>query len=234
MILGYTNEEIVKKAVEYQSQISDGVAQYNYETGELFGAGFTTGEIENPANPVIEIFRLSQGERGEIDCNCNECPYRDEDAQYPGWETLYPETDEECCIDAYTDIDFHDDWEANWRECVEMQVRDVLKNYLGGTLSKLNDLRCELTYIIKGTGAYQQALQDNWEENVLDTYVDCAIDDGFTTEEDPLTYLDAEYEYLKNIARYAEAGTMEEELLLGKVAGCMMNNDLDGALQMLQ
>lgn len=234
MILGYTNDEIVEKAVECQSQITDGVAQYNYETGELFSAGFTTGETENPANPVIEIFRLSQGERGEIDCNCDECPYRDEDAQYLGWETVYPETREECCMDAYIDVDFTDEWESNWREIVEEQIRDILKDHLKDTISKLNNIRCELIYLTKGTGAYQQALHEHWEENVLDNYVDCATDDGFTIEGDALAYLNAEYEHVKNIARYSEAGTKDEEDLLGKVAEYMIKNDLDGALELLQ
>lgn len=76
MILGHDESKIVKMAVSYQSEIADGVVQYNYKTGELCSASFTTGTVENPANPVIEVFRLSQGESGKIDYDCGECPYR--------------------------------------------------------------------------------------------------------------------------------------------------------------
>lgn len=227
MILGYTNDKIVEKAVEYQSQMTDGVAQYNYETGEIIGAEFTTGETENPANPVIEVFRLSQGERGEIDYNCDECPYRDEDAQYPGWETLYPETREECCVDAYTDVDFQDDWESNWREIVEEQIRDVLKDHLGDTLSKLNEIRIAISDIVAPYN-YYNVRQENWEIDVIDIYVDSAIESGFTLDIEPLDYLDAEIQHFIGICEDSENEYLEK-------AGCLIRAmKLDEALELLK
>lgn len=227
MILGYTNDEIVKKAVECQSQITDGVTQYDYETGKLLSAGFTTGETENPANPVIEVFRLSQGERGEIDCNCDECPYRNEDAQYPGWETLYPETREECCIDAYIDVDFRDDWEENWREIVEEQIRDVLKDYLGNTLSKLNEIRIAISDIVAPYD-YHNVRQEDWEMRVLDNLVDNALESGFSFDNcSEFDFLDAEIQHFIGICEDSEneylekAGCLIEGMRLNEALKCL-------------
>lgn len=228
MILGYSNTEIVKKAVEYQSEITDGVVQYNYETGELFGAGFTTGETENPANPFIEIFRLPQGERGEIDCNCSECPFRDEDAQYPGWETLYPETHEECCVEAYIDVDFRDDWEENWEEIVEEEIRDVLSDYLGDTLSELNEIRIAISDIVAPYD-YYNVRQNNWEMRVLDNLVDMALESGFSFDDcSEFDFLDAEVQHFIGICEESEnkylrkAGYLIEAMRLDEALKCLL------------
>lgn len=228
MIFGKQNSEIVQLAVANQSAIADGVVQYNYKTGELFGASFTTGTLENPNNPFIEVFRLPQGEMGEIDCNCNECPFRNEDVRYEGWEKLFPETRKECCMEAYIDNDFEDDFDDNFRESVEEQIRDVLSNHLGDTISKLNEIRIAISDRIASYD-YFKVRTDNWEQNVLDTYVDSAFEDGFSTNGDPEGYLDAEVQSLANV-RFRE----DEVEFWSKVGNLIEDHDFDGALEMLQ
>ena len=227
MILGYTNEEIVKKAIEGYSQMTDGVAQYDYQNGKLLSAGFTTGETENPANPVIEVFRLSQGERGKIDYNCDECPYRNEDAQYPDWEKYYPETREECCIDAYIENNFDDDFENNFRESVEEQIRNVLLDYLGDTLSKLNEIRIAISDIVAPYN-YYNVRQEDWEMRVLDNLVDNALELGFSFDDcSKFDFLDAEIQHFIGICEESENEYLEK-------AGCLIKAiKLDEALKCL-
>lgn len=227
MILGHEESKILQLATDYQSEMTDGVVQYNYETGEIFGAGFTTGTIENPANPFIEVFRLPQGEMGEIDCGCDDCPFRNEDARYPDWEKLYPESREECCMEAYIDVDFRDDWESNWREIVEEQIRDVFKDYLGDTLSKLNEIRIAISDIVAPYD-YYNIRQDNWEMRVLDNLVDDALESGFSFDDcSEFDFLDAEVQHF--------IGTCEEsENEYLRKAGCLIEAmRLDEALKCL-
>ena len=42
----------------YNVQFADGVVQWDYKDKELYGASFTTGTLENPENPVIELYRI--------------------------------------------------------------------------------------------------------------------------------------------------------------------------------
>lgn len=238
MILGYTNTEIVKKAVENQSYMTDGVVQYNYVTGKVYGGAFTTGTIENPENPVIEIFRLPQGERGEIDCNCNECPFRYEDAQYPSWETLYPETREECCVEAYADDGFEEDFENNFKELVEEEIRDIINTHIGDELSKLNKIYLKYYELFENQQRYyQKYFNEDFEMDVIDELVDDALEDGFTLI-DPLDWLDSKiyFVHLKFdvCADYDVSLSNSQKELAKDVAMKLLENDLDGALELLQ
>lgn len=216
MILGYNEDQIVKMAVSCQSEITDGVVQYNYKTGKLCGASFTTGETENPANPVIEVFWLKQGEDGKIDYDCDECPHNNYDCRIS------------CCIDAYVDNYFDEDFENNFREHVESQIRDVLSDYIGETLSKLNDIRIAISDIIASYD-YLSIRQDDWEMRVMDSYVDNALDNGLNiTECTPIEYLDAEVVWISGIVDENRSET------LNKVGNLVENGDLDGALKLLQ
>ena len=228
MILGNSEEQIVKKAVSCQSEIADGVVQYNYETGELCVASFTTGTVENPAIPVIEVFRLPQGERGEIDYDCNECPFRCESARYDGWEKLYPATSEECCMNAYIDNDFDDDFDDNYRESVESQIRDVLSDYIGDTLQKLDEIRIAISDIVAPYD-YINVRQDNWYMNIMDSYVDNAMENGLNiTETDAIGYLDAEVQYIGSV-RFDENASETLQRV-----GCLVEDGkLDEALKLL-
>ena len=230
MILGNKISKILKTATEYQSEMTDGVVQYDYETGKLFGAGFTTGTLENPANPFIEVYRLPQGERGEIDCKCYEnddCPFWDD---YFGGHFDEDIVDEwgdtriECCIGAFAD----DVDEEVIRESVEEQVRNILSEHLGGTISKLNEIRIAISDI-KTPYRYVDVRAENWEMDVLDVYVDSAIEHGFRLDIEPLDWLDAEVQNLANV-RFSE----DDVEFWGEVGCLIEDHNLDGALKMLQ
>ena len=228
MILGFDRNDIVKKAVSCQSEMTDGVVQYNYETGKLFGASFTTGTVENPANPFIEVFRLRQG---EIKCyDCNDCPYDDEEfinRMKKESPNLYT-SKEECCKDAYFDElleSFYDDFDDNFRDGVEMQIRDVLSDHLGDTISKLNEIRIELSDRFEPWN-YVNVRQENWEMDVLDSYVDNAMENGFTTTVSPRDWLDAEIESI--------CFGLEEDKEYVDFVHTLRDGDFDGALKLLQ
>lgn len=215
MILGKSVGEIVRKAVEYQSEMTDGVVQYNYEDGELFGAGFTTGTIENPANPFFEVFRLPQGERGEIDCKCHEtddCPFWIEDDDYHAGGYYdeehvdqYGDSRLDCCIGA-----MEEDFEEEIKQTVTQEVSHVMKKYIYQTLEDLNEFYCEAISIIE-PHRYLSVLTGNQVEDVFDTYVENAVEYGVNINEcTPMEYLASEVEYLKNYIKYAD---VKSELL---------------------
>ena len=55
-------------------QFADGVVQLNLDSGELSGVPFTQGTLENPENPFVEIYRLSQRfDPQDICSDCNGC-----------------------------------------------------------------------------------------------------------------------------------------------------------------
>lgn len=228
MIFGKQESEIVSLAVQHQSSMTDGVVQYNYETDKVYGASFTTGTIENPANPVIEVFRLPQGESGEIRYECDDCPFQNEDARYDGWEKIYPATREECCIDAYVDNDFSDDFENNFKESVEEQVRDVIDDYIGDVLDKLNRIRIAVSDICE-PWKYFDVRQDDWKMRTLDDYVDQAMENGFTTTScTPIEWVDGEVQYVAQLLRFSENEKLQK-------AGCLIEDgNLNGALELLQ
>ena len=226
-------------AVEFQSEITDGVVQYDYQNRELFGAGFTTGTVENPSNPFIEVFRLPQGERGEINCKCYEngdCPFWIEsEDDYCGGHFDEDITDEcgnnriTCCIDAYIDVDFDRDFEDNFNESVEEQIRDVLSDHLGSTISKLNEIRIAISDRLSPYN-YFEVRNDEWEMDILDCYVDYAVSNGFTTNVEPREYLDAEIQHLVGLCE----DRCDDTDYWNKVAKLIREHDFDGALEMLQ
>ena len=229
MILGNDISKIVKMASDYQSGMADGVVQYNYETGEFFGAGFTTGTVENPANPFIEVFRLPQGEEGEFDCKCHEngdCPFWIEDENCFDDEMVDKYGDDRitCCINGALE-----DWdlENEIRESIESQIRDLLSDHLGDTISKLNKIRVEISDRLAPWN-YFNVRQDNWEMRVLDTYVDNAIDYGFRIDGDPKAYLDSEIQHLAGV-RFRR----EDSEFWNKVGSLIEDCDFDGALELL-
>lgn len=235
MIFGFSKEEIMSKAVECQSSMTDGVVQYNYEDGKLFGAGFTTGTLENPANPFIEVYRLPQGERGEFDCKCHEngdCPFWIEsEDDFCGGHFDEEMTDEygdnrvTCCINSSLE-----DWdlEEEIKESIEEQVRDVISEYLGDTISKLNEIRIAISDIIASYD-YFNVRQDDWEMRVLDSYVDDAVENGFVIDCEPADYLDAEVSYIAEVTRYNIKGDVDWD----KVSQSIEEHDFERALELL-
>lgn len=216
-ILGSNETKILEIAMAYQSDITDGVVQYNYSTGELCGGAFTTGTVENPKNLVIEVYRLPQGESGKIDFKCEDCFVKDDEISY-----------RHCCINAYIyDGYFEDDFEDNYRESVEMQIRDILHSHLSDTIGKLNEIRIGISDIVAPYN-YSRVRNSDWEMRVLDSYVDTAMEDGFTLVP-PTDYLDGEIE---EIALRCE-NSYEGIEFWSEFAYKMREKDLDGALEML-
>lgn len=194
-MLGHSNEEILKLAVENQNEHFDGVVQYDYETQKLFGCSMSSNTLENPLNPFIEVFRLHQGERGEIDCKCSDCPYRKNGKFDDEMIDEFGGTRIECCIDGTLEnYDIREEVEEN----IDFQIRDVLSDHLSETISTLNNIRIAISDII-APHDYIKVRQEDWETKCLDNYVDSAIDNGFTTNIEPNQYLDAEIEHLANI-----------------------------------
>ena len=52
---------------------ADSVVQMDLDDGHLFGCSMTQGTMENPANNVIEIARISQNNHFDDMCVCDEC-----------------------------------------------------------------------------------------------------------------------------------------------------------------
>ena len=235
MVLGYTDEEILRAAVEGHSDMLNGVAAYDYDTGELCSCGYTTGESEHPDNHLIEIYRLHNGERGELDCHCwenGDCPFwiHDEDRIIGGYfdEDMVDEYGDrriDCCIDGVAaDLDLETD-------DLTGLVRSILKDHLGETIEKLNDIRLALLDITEPHHYIENRMED-WCYNVLDVYVDYAMDDGFTIKGDPQAYLESEVTQIENIALYGlDYGPVPDaKKIIERIRSC----DLDGALKLLQ
>ena len=81
----------------YNPQFTDGVVQLDLDSGELFGASFTQGTLENPENPFVEIWRTSQLEDFSLICQfCSryeEC-YSSDDSLVDEQQYI------ECCEDS--------------------------------------------------------------------------------------------------------------------------------------
>ena len=228
MILGNDEATILKLAVDNQSTMFDGVVQYDYEDEKMFGASFSTGTIENPANPLIEVFRLEQGERGELDCKCHEndnCPFWIEGHFDEDMIDVYGDDRITCCINGCLESW---DLEEDIREDLELQIREILSDHLSDTISKLNEIRIAISDILSPSD-YFNVRQDDWEINVLDTYVDYAVNDGFTTKITPESYLDSEIQYLAG-CQYFE----EDTEFWSKVGSLIEDYKFDEALKMLQ
>lgn len=199
MILGFETFEIIELANDHHSEITDGVVQYDYTTQEIHGAAFTTGTIENPENPFIELIRLPQGERGEIDCKCyetGECPFYQNGAFNENMIDEYGNKRIQCCIDGYIEDNIDD-----IKENIEKQIIEVLHSHLGNILSILNDIRIEINDKLN-PHEYIKVRQEDWELNILDSYVDAAMDFGFDINVEPADYVDAEIQYLSGICEF--------------------------------
>lgn len=176
MILGFQEDEIVKLAVENQNENFDGVVQYDYETGELYGCSMSQGETENPNNQVIEVFRLKQGEMGVIEYDCDDCPYNDEEAH------------RKCCMEAYIDNYFDEDFEDNFKEPLEKQIKEVIENHVDELLDVYARIRFKILDILRPED-YYNLINDDYKMRVIDNFVDMAYESGFslkTTAEDYL------------------------------------------------
>ena len=75
-IIRENKEEIIRQTLANTSSLCSGVAQIGIEDGKLYFGGFGTNEVENPANKVIEFYRIDRGFNAEeyLDClNCDDC-----------------------------------------------------------------------------------------------------------------------------------------------------------------
>jgi len=245
MIFNTENSKILQLAVAGQSQMTDGCALWDADNGKMVTGSYTTGTIENPENHLIEIYRLPQGESGQIDCKCHEngdCPFwiESEDDRCGGHfdEEMVDEYGDNrinCCIQGCLE-DF--DFEEEVRESVEQQVRDLISQVISDDLQKLDKIRLEKYRIFNSVVQYEQELMNNnYEMNVLDELVDMAIDSEFILVS-AKEFLSGDVDH---IASYFDAivnddfnSTSNEKALASKVANALYNYNLDEALELLE
>ncbi|MBR3362604.1 MAG: hypothetical protein IKG40_01610 [Bacilli bacterium] len=72
---------ICENVLDYVSDIEDGVAQINVETGELYYCGLGKNTSENPLNKCVEVYRLDCTIDKEDICEC----YSDCEDYYTPW-----------------------------------------------------------------------------------------------------------------------------------------------------
>lgn len=107
--------EIAKLGYEnYNVNFTDGVVQLDLSNGELFGASFTTGTLENPNNSFVEVWRVDKLEDFSVMCdNCSgyeDCHQMEEEEECKQYV--------ECCLESiYEEI-----WES-W-EFVENSIKE--------------------------------------------------------------------------------------------------------------
>lgn len=204
MIFGFDKEKIVKLAVENHSYMADGVVQYDYKDHEIFGAPFTTGTVENPANPFIEIYRLPQGEYTEGVCNCYDCPYDDEEfikkmKEELGSEEfnkLYPGK-EECCEDAAFDMLLEYFWDEIDEDYIRGEIRDIIDQQIGDKIDKLEAIYMRISEICDSTTLYQQKLSScNFIMGVKDDLEDDFYEHGFSENFDENYILAGEIDHV--------------------------------------
>lgn len=70
-IIGANVNNICENVLEYASDIEDGVAQINLETGELCYCGLGSNESENPLNKCVEVYRIDSNTCKEDVCDCD-------------------------------------------------------------------------------------------------------------------------------------------------------------------
>lgn len=195
-MFGVDNEKIVRLAFANQNEIFDGRVYLDYDTGKLIGVSMTPNTQPHPDDHLIEVYTLHAGERGVIDYHCEDCPYRygfsDEEER-----SCYPETKEECCLQAYIDNDFEDDYEDNYKEIVEERIRDIIEDLVGEELDKINEIRLEL---LEGQD-YINAVNDYFVIETIDEIVDNVFENGFSVDDD---FLGAEVIHLAEIFEYSE------------------------------
>jgi len=239
MIFNLDSTEIVKLAVENQNTHFDGVVQYNYESGKLFGCSMSTGETENPANPFIEVFRLHQGENVVLFVNHEECDGCDfYDAHHNTMtEDEMKATDRciECCIDAYVENGFEDDFEP-FKEGIERQIRDLISDVVFEDLDKLSEVRLEYFRHFAPARYNEELFNNSFESDVLDSLVEGAMDSEFkvlTAQE----YLSGDADNIANLCDEIVCDpvrTDSEKELASEVAELLRDFDYAGALEVLQ
>ena len=187
MIFGFDVNEIVKLAIENHSYMADGVVQYDYKDRKIFGAPFTTGTLENPANPFIEIYRLHQGEYTQNVCNCCDCPYVDEELLHKlqeeytpeEYKELYPGM-EECCEDAAFEMLCENFYDDIYEDDIRQQIREVINDQIGEQIYKLEKIYLKISEICDSTQLYQQKVfNNNFIMNIVDKLEDDFYENGF-------------------------------------------------------
>lgn len=195
-MFGVDNEKIVRLAFENQSDIYEGRVYLDYDNDEVIGAAMHPNEQTHPDDHLIEIYCLHSGERGEINYDCEDCPFKygfqDEEER-----NCYPQTKEECCLQAYIDNDFEDDYEDNYKEIVEERIRDVIEDLVSEELNKINEIRLEL---LEGQD-YINAVNDYFIIETIDNIIEGIISYGFSLEDD---LLEAEIIHLAENFEYSE------------------------------
>lgn len=239
MIFNLENSEIVQLAVENQNTHFDGVVQYDYESGKLFGCSMSTGETENPANPFIEVFRLLQGENVVVFINSEECDGCDfYDAHHNTMtEDEMKATDRciECCIDAYVENGFEDDFEV-FKEGVERQVRDLISDVVFEDLETLSKIRLEYFRHFAPARYNEEVFNNSFESDVIDSLVEGAMDSEFklaSAEE----FLSGDADHIANLCDENSLDTCRtdsERELASKVAELLRDFKYDEALEVLE
>ena len=238
-VFNLENSQIVKLAIENQNTYFDGVVQYDYESGKLFGCSMSTGETENPANPFIEVFRLHQGENVVVFINSEECDGCDfYDAHHNTMtEDKMKATDRciECCIDAYVENGFEDDFEP-FREGVERQVRDLISNVVSDDLSKLSEIRLEFFRHFAPARYNEELFNNSFESDTIDSLVEGEMDSEFrlvTAEE----FLSGDADNIANLCDEIALDTCRtdsEKELASKVAELLRDFKYDESLRLLE
>ena len=229
MIFGKSETEIVRLALAGHSNMTDGCALWDADNGKMVSASYTTGTVENPENHLVEVFRISQGENPIVFINDDECDGCDRYCKGIFYDELR-ESQEciECCIGAYVENGFDDDFE-DFKDGVEEQVRDLISEVVSDDLSKFNDIRIALSDRNGDAYDYVQVREKDYEMDVLDNLVDMAISSEFVLVESK-DFLEGEIIYFsqlcddrdKDVEFWAELQSRIEDF------------DLDGALELLQ
>ena len=195
-MFGVDNEKIVKMAFENQNELFEGRVYLDYDKDEVFGVSMSPNIQPHPDDHLIEIYCLHSGEKGEINYDCEDCPFKygfkDEEER-----NCYPQTKEECCLQAYIDNDFEDDYEDNYKEIVEERIRDVIEDLVDKELNKINEIRLEL---LEGQD-YINAINDYFIIETIDNIIEGIIEYGFSLEDD---LLEAEIIHLTEKFEYSE------------------------------
>lgn len=229
MIFDTENDKIVRLAVAGQSTMTDGCALWDADNGEMVTGSYTQGTIENPANHLVEVFRLAQGERGEIDCKCDDCPFIKNGEYDEDMIDEYGDCRLDCCINAYVNNDFEDEFEDYFKESVEEQVRDLISEVVSDDLSKLDEIRIAISDIDKPYDYVNVRMNNTYERDVLDNLVDMAIDSEFVLAESK-EFLDGEIIHFSLLCDDRD----EDVEFWAKLQEKINDFDLDGALELLQ
>ena len=208
-MFGKDTETIVKLAVENQNELFEGRVYLDYDTGKLIGVSMTPNTQPHPDDHLIEVYNLPAGEKGVIDCHCEDCPFVygfDNEEE----RSCYPATREECCLQAYIDNDFEDDYEDNYKEVVEERIRDVVKDIVGEELDNINEIRLEL---LEGQN-YINAVNDNFVMRAIDFIVEGVFDYGFSINDDlcesEVIHLAEKFEYSEDEKLRSLQGLVED------------------------